>query len=702
MKNASTIFYSTVFAAAAVLDSKRKDARRKDWDKRIREAKEDLRTLDEQQQRRLEALSSNADDIGKLIKEGRWFWEDVFDWADRETQHRERLGFKDWKGIRLSVLESLSTYEIEEALRHDMLLLHQDDNSNDYSTSQKGVISMKKLKTLEWSIAKLAYQILQHLSIGKKARDSQSVVSEQLPQDDRRKELDLSKEIQQTNQRLYELSKLSQGRGDFEGFMSPHAPMYSSSSIIDHEKLASLNTSLHNLFQTFRREVENMDSLIAKVCYRLLVSDVPPDVHTYTLLATKFSSLEQYDLVKIILASAAECRVRPNTALMNASLNYYVSVKDIQGFKTLVSQMKGFDGGLILAHPDKRITRATRGRYRFYSRLKRGSPQYIKSSEDCRPRIDMFLEKIHGRNLFPRKVKIIQRSPRNEDVYGALIRGALKLFGDKQGMSYYIKMISEGFQPTLALLTSILQSCCFRKEWKAGSLVWCQIQELAPGPDESAYWWMLRLCQRCKKRGTFLSVLSEGANRGILPGRVYQFRDLIDSLDVDGLIESVTALIRLYQPLGHEKPLSEKRERFEKLLALIGDRMASTARRLGHIELRLRHGPAIGHMHSSKILSLRENNEIRKQDDIQGQMTIYIKNDDFLGRRDNPHISREDRILDDPADVYSKALEAAPALDEGRVPLIPRSPQRRPMVPGMTIPLESDSTSTMTSEMTLG
>lgn len=579
-------------------------------DRAIEEANKDLKALDQQQQRRLAHISlsrSRVDDISKLVVEGQWFWEDVLQWADQEIRTREQLGFQDWIGIRLSVLETLSTSEVEETLRHDGLLAYKAD-------PPEGLISLKKLKTLEWSVAKLTYQILQLLSSDKAARDGQSSESGV-----GRIKLDFDMEIKQANRRLTELSLLSQGRYDFKLFASPQAPRYKSNpypstttqhaglgAVISLESVALLNRSLRELFHGNEDKTFN---LIINVCHRLLVSKAPPDVHTYTLLVTEFSSLRRFDLVKIILASVADSHIRPDQALLSAMLNYYTDVDDVDGFRKLISQMRGFSGGLMLAHPDKRITRATLDQYRFFSR-KGSHYRTATSNQDSRKRVDMFTEKAYGIK-FGRNVRaIVQKPPKDEKVYEALLRGAVIFFGDKQAMIHYINMISEGLQPTLSTLTSILQSCCYYKDWLAGKLVWHKMHQLDRGPDKSAYFWMLRLCQRCHKQVPFRDLLLEGVKSNILSGGVYEFRQHIKNLDVEALWKSVRRRAEIHHP-PPMTTLAEKREWFEASLRIIGEKMASSARRFGYIQPKMSRAEAIGHSLSSRILALFENDEVQ-------------------------------------------------------------------------------------------
>lgn len=597
-KNISTVFYSTVFAVAAVVDSKRKDARRKEWDIVIGEAREDLKFLEDEQQRRLEALSGNPDDLRKLAREGMCTWEDVFEWSNKEIRARNALGFQDWKGIPLGVLKTLSTSEIEDTLNNDGIF-HRRIDDHKGSGSQEYVLPTKKLKTLEWSIAKLAYRLLQQKSRNQTARDNQTAMCEELPHTSTAGWLDLSQESNEAHRRLIELRQRYSFSDEFDGFSSPNLPKYSKNRSISPQKVAVLNSSLKDTFFNCSCNGDTADALIAKICYQLLISDVPPDIYTYTLLITKFTFLEHYDLVKSVLVSMKECHIRPNEESLIACLDYYTAAKDVHGFKKLVGQMKGFNGGLSVAPPDAKITRATVGLYRFYSGLKKDSPRYVPSNKDPR-RIKRSLNMEHCVH----SVKIIRKAPMNQAIYGALIHGALKLFGSKQAMINYISMISEGIEPSLEILTSILQSCCHAKDWVSGRLVWTYIQNLARGADHLAYHWMLRLCQKCREKGTFWKVVQEGVRRGVILPTANEFRKLIANLEADALISYARERFELYQGPMCGSSLTETREWIEKMLVVRAEKMASTARLFGYWELGQRCSPTIGHWISIKIEAL--------------------------------------------------------------------------------------------------
>ncbi|KAI4251845.1 MAG: hypothetical protein L6R42_008211, partial [Xanthoria sp. 1 TBL-2021] len=102
-------FFSTVAFASAVADGNRKDAKKEEWARVIRDARRDLTSLKAEQRRRLSNLANTAPLASTAEHEEpaaveKHSWTEVFHWGDREMRDRRALGFQDWQGIPLDVL----------------------------------------------------------------------------------------------------------------------------------------------------------------------------------------------------------------------------------------------------------------------------------------------------------------------------------------------------------------------------------------------------------------------------------------------------------------------------------------------------------------------------------------------------------------------------------------------------------------------
>lgn len=531
-----TVFYSSMLATAAVADSKRKDARREAWDKAIAQAKDELKGLESQQQRRLAALSITPSEEHINTETKGEHWSDVFQWAAQQKKERKALGFDDWKGVPLHVLQELSTSEIKQALNDSRISsrMRGESGPSAWNTeSHSRPLSPKKLKTLEWSVAKMTLRLMSQISKdGLTTRDEPESVEDTLAQPLRWEKQDLSLAISRIDERLSELRKYSQTSKIPESLESPQYPRYTACTVNDTNEPTLLNRTLHSILNAREQKGGSQNSMLAKVCYNLLMSTTPPNVHTYNMLLVKFCHWEQQGLVSALITSMRESHIRPNEVTHSTTLKFFTLVENRSAFAKYVRLMEGLDRALAIAHPKTKRISITEGRYRFpedhtnsvaqFARGKDGAPIPI----DCNADTD---------RLF-RQTKITEKARMNYVVYGALIHGALQFWGKERAMQFYRAMISEGWKPNLTILTSILRHCCYKQDWPSGFAVWQEIQKLYCDASERAYLWMLRLCRRCQRQNAFEEVLSDGTCRGILPSTVWGLGAQIQTAEVNTLM----------------------------------------------------------------------------------------------------------------------------------------------------------------------
>jgi len=531
-----TACYSSMLATAAVADSKRKDARREAWDKAIAQAKDELKDLESEQQRRLAALSITPSEEHIITQTEGEHWIDVFHWAAQQKKERKALGFDDWKGVPLHVLQELSTSEIKQALNDSRISsrLRGESGPSAWNTEPHSrPLSPKKLKTLEWSIAKMTLRLMSQISDdGLTTRDGPESVEDTLAQPFLREEQDLSLAISRIDERLSELRNYSQTSEIPEHLESPQYPRYTAGSVRDTNETNSLNRTLHSILDAREQKGGSQNSMLAKVCYNLLISTTAPNVHTYNMLLVKFCHWEQQGLVSALITSMRESHIRPNEITHSTTLKFFTLVENRSAFAKYVRLMEGLDRALAIAHPKTKRIPITEGRYRFpedhtnsvaqFARGKDGAPIPINCNVDTdKPSC---------------QTKITEKARMNYVVYGALIHGALQFFGKERAMQFYRAMISEGWKPSLTILTSILRHCCYKEDWPSGIAVWQEIQTLYRGASEPAYLWMLRLCRRCQRQNAFEEVLSEGTCRGILPLTVWDLGAQIQTAEVNTLM----------------------------------------------------------------------------------------------------------------------------------------------------------------------
>ncbi|KAL6719485.1 hypothetical protein ACLMJK_003725 [Lecanora helva] len=559
--SASTVFASSLAVGAAFLDTVNKDARRLQWDKVIGEARAQVQATEAQQQSRLASLieasegekceeqdelsSLGTNHLSRLVprypqlrhtQDTLYGWADVFDWAARQDEIRVACGFQDWRGPSLSLLQSFSPDQLQQLRTNDVLIRRfyggPDCGALVEEISVKD-LSLKKTKTLEYSVARLVLKLLLYSSAipsESKGRVSDTGVSRTPSTDDKiirddekdthpkgpaitERDLEIcsakepsdmsmaNKErgvLQQllsykvgVAQRLYELKKRLRDLTErpatdeayFENFESLAIPRYSNKTAAKWDEAQALNRVLKEILISMQND-KDPASLLPKICFNLMTYNTPPNIHSYNMLLITFCQLNQYNWVRAVLASMRESHIRPNEITHSTLLRYYTVTKKSHAFIHYLRLMAGHKQGLALAAPDQVISSLSSHRYRFF-----------------------------GKN----NSKAAEKARMNGEVYESMILGALRFFGVNAAMRCYRDMVNEGWKASLDLLTIILQHCYHRFDWEGGVSVWDRIAATAEGARQSTYKWMLFLCLACRQQDAFRQVLHEGVAQGILP-----------------------------------------------------------------------------------------------------------------------------------------------------------------------------------------
>ena len=548
-----TLSLSSLAAGFAFADSRRKDKRRQQWDKVIKEARATVEATEIQQQNRLVALSearvealedpsaarynvsaergtkevevwdaqeSEGPDQRVLSPNNRTddhrndTWLDVFEWAREQKKIREIYGFQDWKGPPLSLLQSLSWAQLDELLSNEWLLRRFYGGPDCHSLMDEPPVhpySMKKVRTLEWSVAKMGLKLLMYGFRNSLLpwEDSESRTTSLLA-----KLLDgetIHSKLDHIEQRLSTLHADRRSQAYYETFDRPPLPNYHDYHDVtmgDYEQTTALNTSLQDLLNPMEKRMDSGD-LISKICYNLLTARTPPNIHTYNMLLVHLCALGKNDPAKAVFYSMLESHIRPNEITHVTLLRYFTTRDDRLWFFKYTDRMEGRGKGLALANPELSIHPTVRQRYQ-----------------------------IHGRFYH----KAFEKGRMNGQVYESLIVGAMHFFSDQLAMRYYRNMISEGWSPRLEIFLAILQDCCRRLDWAVGIAVLEQLERSAVKMNTLAYEWMLRLCQCCGQQGFFDQILMNGVQCGALPVSMLYLPDHAKSEDIAFLIERAKGL----------------------------------------------------------------------------------------------------------------------------------------------------------------
>lgn len=537
-----TVSLSSLAAGLAFADSRKKDDRRKQWDKVIGEAKAVVEATEIQQQRRLAALSDDArveeldntraaeyditaeravteveawdvpeseeQDQRIPVPDGRTdTWLDVFDWAREQHKLREASGFQDWKGVPLSLLQNLSRKELTTLLLNERLLrrFYGGPDCNSLVDEQSIYpFSMKKIRTLEWSVARMVFKLLICCSKDSLEYREDSVChTNSLLSELFKDEKTVQAKLDETRERLRTLHAERRSRSYYEEMESPQVPNYDDTTIEEYEQTTEMNTSLQKLLGLMKQETDLSD-LMSKICYNLLTARTPPNTHTYNMLLVRFCVLEKEDLVKAVLTSMRESHIRPNEITHATLLRHFAATGNGVGFFEYARRIEGYHRGLALANPEQNIHPVVKERYRILGRYHH---------------------------------KTVEKGRMNGQVYESLIVGALHFLGSQTAMYYYRNMISEGWSPGLAISLAVLQDCCYRLDWTVGTAVMEQLEKTTERINTLTYEWMLRLCQCCGQQDIFDQILRNGVHCGALPASMLDLPNHAKAEDVAFLIE---------------------------------------------------------------------------------------------------------------------------------------------------------------------
>ena len=459
-------------------------------------------------------------------------WLDVFEWAREQHQIREASGFQDWKGPRLSLLQSLSAADLHDLLADKRLLRYfygGSDCANLVDRPRPYPLTIKKIRILVWSITKLVLSLLMYSSKpwDDPGRPTTSLLRNVLGDET------IGSKIDQIQERIRILHIDDIDFSYYADLDCPSLPNYDRMIVADDEQTREMNKSLHRLL-VLMEESTDPDDVISKICYHLLTARAPPNTETYNMLLVRFGLLGLEDQFKAILISMRQSHIRPNEITNTTTLLHFTRMEDRVGFFHTLELMEGCHLGLtarrreLIPHP-----------LLWEQFFLRGSQSYMA----------------------------IERARMNSQVYESVIVGAMKFVRDGVARQYYRRMISEGWSPTFWTLLAILQDCCRRIDWTVGYEVLQQLEKTTEKASTLTYEWMLRLCQYCRQNEFFDQILINGVHCGALPASMLALTDRDKTKDIGFLIKQAKshhpskaigkleeAAVRIGYRLGYDSP----------------------------------------------------------------------------------------------------------------------------------------------------
>ena len=302
---------------------------------------------------------------------------------------------------------------------------------------------------------------------------------------------------------------------------------------------------LHKILQNTLAKKTSIDDLLSNICYDLLISEASPSIHTYNMLIIRFCYLQHYQVAAAIIDSLFECRLRPNEITTAAILRFYSNTGDFVAFKSYVSMMNAErNRGLMTAPITTEITPKNKNHFIM---LREGEVSYKRRGIPLSSRI----------KSLRRDLRYIEKAPRNQDTYAALIHGWLSFSDIRCALREYVTMIRTGWKADQTILIDLLSYCTLKSHWDWGLAIWSEIVETFDRPDSTAYYWMLLLCTRFQETKVSDTVLYHGIERQILPADMCQ-KEFVAPMETVERDFRLLGMLREHIPIPGLAPLQQR------------------------------------------------------------------------------------------------------------------------------------------------
>lgn len=293
---------------------------------------------------------------------------------------------------------------------------------------------------------------------------------------------------------------------------------------------SSGQTDLNQLVIRAFAKSTDLGTLLPRICFYLLRSPAPPDVHTYNNLIIQLCYLQYYDVAAAVVKSMSESGILPNEITTAAILRLYSYMGDVARFEKYARFLNTESVTAIMSLDNGRRTA--------------GSATNSFVYEDI--------------------------APCNAASHKALILGWLSFGKFENALIEYQSMVCGGWfvhrqNLNRRVIVAIIQYCVKTHKWGLGAAAfWGMLRKYRDtGPDNlilEQYYWMLQLCVSCQRSSAFKTVLETAIVNGIELPATLQMTDFVSTEnELQCLMRDVELLERLKGRRAlpsNEKPVS--------------------------------------------------------------------------------------------------------------------------------------------------
>jgi hypothetical protein len=197
------------------------------------------------------------------------------------------------------------------------------------------------------------------------------------------------------------------------------------------EERRQLDISIQDILNHSYVSRKSKDLMIAKVCYNLLMSSVPPNIDTFNLLIERFTFIGEHSSAMLVIHSVMRRnKLVPNERTASAVLEHFRITKNRQGFSRTIQQLRGVEPGFKV-------------RRRYVDEL--DSPN-VKTWAAMRLPITT-------------RDALYEQIPRNNKVFESMIHGCLELLKVGDALRYFKNSITKGVQVSVAVFVRLVKDC---------------------------------------------------------------------------------------------------------------------------------------------------------------------------------------------------------------------------------------------------
>ncbi|KAL7933451.1 hypothetical protein V8C35DRAFT_304438 [Trichoderma chlorosporum] len=407
-----TACYSSVFATAALVDAVRKDDRRKELDRQLDEVRKELADLQDGRQRPSSDDDSKSPELSLRQMDALW--------QSLKKIYNSRPYMKE-----IHQPATISASDLVEALKREHYgsssdPLHNSKRQMNYDRLEGAIMQEESVKGRYYREPQNQAQLLR-----------ESLSTEALV----RKLLDRTRYLSE-NQSSPSIQKarnlLENGSPGFT-FRSIDSAKARNNTILLNKRLRALATA-SNL---------GMKEKVGRICYNLLVSSHPPDIHTYNTLIVAFNKSGHHSFAEALVASFFQYRLlQPTPSTFIAILNHYQCTNNHGRFLRALACITGLDD-------------------RTGAKVRRRHVSDIEENPNLLPwALDSRRRTLTGDWIWDH---LPLSQPLVEEIIGGLLH--FKLFD--QAAAFFISCMQSGVNLSLDSVKHFLDECINALDWKA-------------------------------------------------------------------------------------------------------------------------------------------------------------------------------------------------------------------------------------------